>query len=339
MDTRPSAPPCPENGVDDAGRSHRVGPIDPVHHFPLWYEDSDGTRLELGLDPDDPNLPALELPTPGAPVVFRRPRQLPRRGVLLHRRGGDAGRRPGGVGPRTADPGAGGGVRRHRRGRRRAADGLRPDPPADRRRRTRTDLHGHRPLRRDRGRGRRPRPGVRDRGHRRDGRLHLALRLPDRPVPALGDQPAGRIPRRRGVASARCRRYRRPRTGFFRLEGPGVGNGPAGRDPDDPANPNKAPDGAVHRAGQGGHPLRRHAWTRAVSTRGGRRTQVDVFATSVPGRTSSSSGPGVPATALRADGDRYVARVDRAPPDPPPSPSRTGPTCRRSPSPRTSPTS
>jgi hypothetical protein len=47
-----------------------VGPIDPVHHFPLWYEDSDGTRLELGLDPDDPNLPALELPAPGAPVVF-----------------------------------------------------------------------------------------------------------------------------------------------------------------------------------------------------------------------------------------------------------------------------
>ena len=47
-----------------------VGPSDPVHGFPLWYEDSDGTRLELGLDPNDPNLPALELPTPGAPVVF-----------------------------------------------------------------------------------------------------------------------------------------------------------------------------------------------------------------------------------------------------------------------------
>ena len=47
-----------------------VGPTDPVHGFPLWYEDSDGTRLELGLDPNDANLPALELPTPGAPVVF-----------------------------------------------------------------------------------------------------------------------------------------------------------------------------------------------------------------------------------------------------------------------------
>ena len=47
-----------------------VGPPDPVHGFPLWYEDSDGTRLELGLDPTDPNLPALELPTPGAPVAF-----------------------------------------------------------------------------------------------------------------------------------------------------------------------------------------------------------------------------------------------------------------------------
>ena len=47
-----------------------VGPTDPDNGFPLWYEDTDGTRLELGLDPNDPNLPALELPTPGADVVF-----------------------------------------------------------------------------------------------------------------------------------------------------------------------------------------------------------------------------------------------------------------------------
>lgn len=47
-----------------------VGPLDPENGFPLWYEDTDGTRLELGLDPDDANVPALELPTPGAPVEF-----------------------------------------------------------------------------------------------------------------------------------------------------------------------------------------------------------------------------------------------------------------------------
>ena len=50
--------------------SSRSARLDPVHGFPLWYEDTDGTRLELGLDPNDPNLPALELPTPGADVVF-----------------------------------------------------------------------------------------------------------------------------------------------------------------------------------------------------------------------------------------------------------------------------
>jgi hypothetical protein len=60
-----------------------VGPLDPEHGFPLWYEDTDGTRLELGLDPTDPNLPALELPTPGRPGGL--PHQLPRRGVLLPR--------------------------------------------------------------------------------------------------------------------------------------------------------------------------------------------------------------------------------------------------------------
>ena len=50
--------------------------------------------------------------------------------------------------------------------------------------------------------------------------------------------------------------------------------------------------------------------TRAVYDPGaGGVTQVDVFATSVPGQDLVVSGPGVPDTALRADGGRYVARV------------------------------
>lgn len=47
-----------------------AGPLDEVG-FPRWYRDSDGTLLEIGLDLDDPNLPAIgELPTPGAPLSF-----------------------------------------------------------------------------------------------------------------------------------------------------------------------------------------------------------------------------------------------------------------------------
>lgn len=44
-----------------------VGPPDPVHGFPLWFEDSTGIRLELGLGPD-PFLPAIEEPVPSTPV-------------------------------------------------------------------------------------------------------------------------------------------------------------------------------------------------------------------------------------------------------------------------------
>ena len=58
-----------------------VGPLDPEHGFPLWYEDTDGTRLELGLDPTDPNLPALEAADARRPGGL--PHQLPDDGVLL----------------------------------------------------------------------------------------------------------------------------------------------------------------------------------------------------------------------------------------------------------------
>ncbi|MDL5159924.1 hypothetical protein [Actinomycetospora termitidis] len=45
-----------------------VGPVDPGNGFPRWYEDESGVRLALGLDPDDPNIAALEV-GPGA-IVF-----------------------------------------------------------------------------------------------------------------------------------------------------------------------------------------------------------------------------------------------------------------------------
>ncbi|MFQ5634349.1 MAG: hypothetical protein ACE5G3_03325 [Gammaproteobacteria bacterium] len=45
----------------------RVGPIDPVNGYPLWYEDSTGLRLELCLDPA---LCFVPLPDPALPVSF-----------------------------------------------------------------------------------------------------------------------------------------------------------------------------------------------------------------------------------------------------------------------------
>jgi hypothetical protein len=40
-----------------------AGPIDPENGFPLWFEDTNGVRLELGLNPDplnpDPLIPAI----------------------------------------------------------------------------------------------------------------------------------------------------------------------------------------------------------------------------------------------------------------------------------------
>lgn len=47
-----------------------AGPVDPVHGFPMWFEDASGLRLELVLDPD-PFAPAIgELPDPAQPLQF-----------------------------------------------------------------------------------------------------------------------------------------------------------------------------------------------------------------------------------------------------------------------------
>jgi len=55
---------------DNPRRLAAAGPIDPEHGFPIWYEDDQGLRLEIGLRPDTMT-PALgELPTPGAPLQF-----------------------------------------------------------------------------------------------------------------------------------------------------------------------------------------------------------------------------------------------------------------------------
>jgi hypothetical protein len=56
-------------------RLKAAGPIDPENGFPLWFEDTNGVRLELGLNPDplnpDPFIPAIaDLEQPGSPLNF-----------------------------------------------------------------------------------------------------------------------------------------------------------------------------------------------------------------------------------------------------------------------------
>ncbi len=48
----------------------RVGPIDETNGFPLWYQDTTGTRLELCTDPGDANCIVGAVQSPGQPVVF-----------------------------------------------------------------------------------------------------------------------------------------------------------------------------------------------------------------------------------------------------------------------------
>lgn len=53
--------------VENSERLADVGPLDPVHGYPMWFEDNNGVRLELGLGPD-PMLPAIDEPAPSTVV-------------------------------------------------------------------------------------------------------------------------------------------------------------------------------------------------------------------------------------------------------------------------------
>lgn len=55
--------------IANPDRLVKVGPLSAVNGFPLWYKDSQGTRLELVTDPNDPFAPAVGdlQPTSGVP--------------------------------------------------------------------------------------------------------------------------------------------------------------------------------------------------------------------------------------------------------------------------------
>src|SRR3954452_15899255 len=48
----------------------QVGPIDQANGYPMWYKDTSNTRLELCLDPSDPNCIIGVVPDPTKPVSF-----------------------------------------------------------------------------------------------------------------------------------------------------------------------------------------------------------------------------------------------------------------------------
>lgn len=60
----------PPAHLDHTVGLRRVGPIDETNGFPLWYQDTNGTRLELCVDPGDANCIMGDIPTPGQPVSF-----------------------------------------------------------------------------------------------------------------------------------------------------------------------------------------------------------------------------------------------------------------------------
>ncbi|NUR07825.1 MAG: hypothetical protein HOQ22_06265 [Nocardioidaceae bacterium] len=60
-------PPAHQNGT--VGYK-AVGPIDETNGFPLWYQDTNGVRLELCTDPNDALCIMGDVPNPQAPVSF-----------------------------------------------------------------------------------------------------------------------------------------------------------------------------------------------------------------------------------------------------------------------------
>lgn len=285
-----------------------VGPTDPVHGFPLWYEDSDGTRLELGLDPNDPNLPALELPDPGAPVVF--PGNFPDEAFYFIAEaemlvGGPAGSaRARLILALEAAFGGTGAV----------VDGqqmvfgrirLRIDDVEPGSTYTAAGPYGVISGEADdRGRV----FETEDIGATGDFTSPFASRIGPF-LRWLANPPAGYVGD--GVSERTVRLGTTGAQVFFLLEGPGVGLGPAGGDPTDPGNPNKARTALFTVQGKVATRFGAAA-TRAVYTPAGGGVEVDVFATSVPAQTLVVTGPGIAATALRDDGAHYVARVSAA---------------------------
>ena len=293
-----------------------VGPISSSNHFPLWYKDSAGVRLELAVDPSDPFTPAMgDLPIPGSAVAF--PNNFPDESFyfLVEARmttGGTAvpGRARLVLALEAAFGGSGA-----------VADGqqlvfgrvrVRIDGAIPGAAYTFTHPYGQTdPLPAD-----------------EDGRvfvtedigvpLAFATALGSEVAPflqwtsgaALGpgefDPPAGYVGD--GVTEHTI-------TGsplgfnFFRIEGPNIADAGGPRDPADPTNVNKIQTSLFTVQGRlatvAGVDVPRAVYSRPA----GGDVTLDVFASSEPGQAMDVGGPGISPTRMHGGAGRYIARI------------------------------
>ncbi|MEN3266396.1 hypothetical protein [Pseudonocardia sp.] len=283
----------------------RAGPVHPVHHFPIWYADENGKVLELALATDDPNLPGLELENPGKPLHF--PENFPDEAfyslveaeMIVDVDGGTTRARLvlaleaafGGTGEVADGQQMVFGRVRFR------LDGA---TPGDRYTATHpynrisaeADEKGDVDITEDIGC-----PQL----------FPSALRATPWPFVSSSNPPAGYL----GDGATTSTITGAP-ADVFAIDGPGVSASGRNRDPAQPGNPNRALTRLftvrAKKAARFGVDVRS-----AVLTRDGAgAAHIDVIATSRPGQDIQVTGEGFRPTPMRADGERYVARIAAA---------------------------
>ncbi len=294
--------------VHNTERLTFVGPRDPQHGFPLWYEDASGTRLALGLG-NDPLTPAGEQPpNPGAPLSI--PENFPEEGFYFY--------------AESEMPIGGAGTV----GRARLILGLEaafggPGTPAVDARvvfariRVRIDdvipgasyvvTHPYGvtdPLIADE-KGRVFWTDDRGIADEQFGAVLTAGQVAPF-LRAVSGAPAGYLGD--GVTpTAVTGSPMTPPTNFFRIDGPGVAAGGGPVDPADPTNPDRIQNALFSVQGKIATRLGAQI-TRATYTRdAANAVTLDVFATSAPGQSLELAAPRVAAT---GDGRTYLARAE-----------------------------
>lgn len=301
--------------IENMQRLPHRGPVDPVHGFPLWYEDGTERRLELGLAPD-PLTPAVGDYDPSAPLAI--PGNFPDEAFyFLAESRMDVTAAAGGAARARlvlALEAAFGGAGDPRPGmqvvfariRVRIDDvvplatyvvthpyGVTPPLPADDKGRVFWTL--------DLGLA--------------DGDPDAVLRTGQVAPFLVGDgAPAGYL----GDGVSQTTVTGSPfGTNLFRIDGPGIGATTGPRDPADPGNPDRVVSTLFTVQGKLatrlGAQLDAATYTRAADG----TTTLDVHATSAPGQTLQTAGPGLPLVTLAARDRAYTGRVAvPAPPAP-----------------------
>lgn len=301
--------------IENTERLAYRGPVDPVHGFPLWYEDGTGRRLALGLEPD-PLTPAVGDYDPAAPLAI--PTNFPDEAFYFLAES------------RMDVTAAGGGTARARlvlaleaafggagdprpgmqvvfaRIRVRIDDvvplatylvthpyGVTPPLPAD-----------------DRGRV----FWTRDLGLA-DGDPDAVLRSGQVAPFLVG---AGAPPGYLGDGVSQTTVTGSPLgTNLFRIDGPGIGATTGPRDPADPTNPDRVVSTLFTVQGKLATRLGAQLDATTYARAADGTTMLDVHATSAPGQTLQTAGPSLPLVTLGARDRAYTGRVAMpAPPAP-----------------------